>query len=285
MRASHSTAVGGARVAYGRTGAGPPLVLLHGDGESHRSWQAVTPRLAERWDVIAPDLPGFGDSEAIGDVSPERLADWLAELLDRLELGPAPLVGSSLGGLVAVHRALASPERVPALVLVDAAGLGVLANPLLGAAALPGLGELNVAASALPLSGLARAHTRRLLLFSDPRRAPDWWLEEMREASRPGVVATSVATRRATLAPWGQRSIVLEELGRIRQPTLVVWGEDDYIFPTSHATAAVDRLPAGRLALIPRCGHLPAVERPEEFLAAVVPFLAEAASAPADGAA
>jgi pimeloyl-ACP methyl ester carboxylesterase len=270
---AHRTVVGGARVTYGRAGDGPPLVLLHGDGETHRGWRAVAPRLAERWDVVAPDLPGFGESEGVGDMAPERLADWLGEFLEQIAIGPAPLVGSSLGGLVAVNHALASPDRVPALVLVDAAGLGAAFNPLLGASALPGLGELAIVASALPLSGHARAHGRRLLLFADPRRAPEWWLDDMREASRPSVVATSMASRRATLAPWGQRRIVLERLRMMAQPTLVVWGRDDYIFPVSQARNAVDRLPAGRLAVIPECGHLPPVERPEAFLAEVVPFL------------
>jgi pimeloyl-ACP methyl ester carboxylesterase len=272
---ARATVVGGARVVYARVGEGPPLVLLHGDGETRGGWRGVLPRLAERWDVIAPDLPGFGDSEPIGDMTPEGLADWLGEFLERFEIGPAALVGSSLGGLVAVNRALSSPERIAALVLVDAAGLGTAVNPLLAASALPGIGELNIAASALPLSGFARAQARRSLLFADPRRAPGSWLDEMREGSRPTVVATSIASRRATLAPWGQRRIVLEALRALAQPTLVVWGRDDGIFPVSQARDAVDRLPSGRLAVIPDCGHLPAVERPQEFLAAVVPFLTE----------
>lgn len=278
----HEIRVAGGRVTYDRAGTGPPLLLLHGDGESGRSWSAVMPRLAERWDVIAPDLPGFGDSEGHVAPSPEHLAAWVGDLLDGLGVERAPIVGSSLGGLVAVHVALAAPARVPALVLVDAAGLGVAANPALGAAALPVVGELNAATAALPFAPEGRAEARRLLLFADPRQAPDWWRAETRRLSRPDVVATSVASRRLTLAPWGQRRVVLQDLRGISAPTLVVWGQGDLIFPATHGHAAVEHLPHGLLTVIPRCGHLPHVERPDRFLEALEPFLA--AQAPTLGA-
>lgn len=263
-----------ASVAYAREGAGAPLLLLHGDGESHRGWGAVMPRLAEGWDVVAPDLPGFGDSRRTGAPTPERLAAWVAELIDRLGLPPAVVVGSSLGGLVAVHLARSAPGRVRALVLVDAAGLGVAVNPVLGLAALPGAGELNVAATVLPLAGGGRAEMRRMLLFADGRRAPAWWREDMARLARPDVIRTSIASRRATLAPWGQRRLVTAELPHIAVPALVVWGREDLIFPVAQGRAAARRLPQGRLAVIPSCGHLPHVEQPGRFLAEVEPFLA-----------
>lgn len=269
--------VAGARVAYTTAGQGPPLLLLHGDGESRRGWQAVVPQLAQRWRVIAPDLPGYGDSASISDASSERFATWVGELLDALDVEAAPIVGNSLGGLLAIDVALGAPERVRALVLVDAAGLGALINPVLGAMALPGIGELNVAAASAPFTSLARSEARRMLLFAHPSRAPRWWRQEMRRLSRPGTVATSVAIRRATSAPWGQRRIVLERLREVRVPTLVVWGQQDLIVPASHGRAALERLPDGRLAVIPECGHLPHVERPEAFLAEVEPFLASLA--------
>lgn len=269
----------GASVAYVRAGAGPPLLLLHGDGESHRSWKEVMPRLAEGWDVIAPDLPGFGDSARSDEPTPERLVAWLIELLDHLDIGRVAIVGSSLGGLLAVRLARAVPERVRGLVLVDAAGLGVTANPLLGVAALPGAGELNVATAAMPLSGLGRARARALLLFADPRRAPAWWRRETRRLTRPDAVRTSVASRRSTLGPLGQRKLVLDDLRHIEAPTLVVWGREDMVFPVAQGRAAVERLPDGRLAVIPRCGHLPHVEQPARFLAEVEPFLSRLGAA------
>jgi pimeloyl-ACP methyl ester carboxylesterase len=273
----------GASVAYLREGEGPPLVLLHGDGESRLGWQAVMPRLAERWDVIAPDLPGFADSRLGGEPTPERLAASVAELLQHLGVGPAPIIGNSLGGMVAVLLARAVPHQVRGLVLADPAGMGVVANPVLSVAAYPGLGELNAMTAALPLAGFARAEARRLLLFAEPRRAPDWWRAEMVRLSRPDVVATSVASRRATLAPWGQRRLVLQELPEVTVPTLVVWGRDDLVFPLAQGRVATDRLPDGRLAVIPGCGHLPHVERPDRFLAEVEPFLAGLPPVPGEG--
>lgn len=270
----HRAELGTASVAYLRAGEGPPLVLLHGDGESRWGWQSVMPRLAERWDVIAPDLPGFADSSLTGAPTPERLAARIEDLLRHLDIGPAPLVGSSLGGMVAVLVAHAAPARVRGLVLADPAGMGVLANPVLNAAAYPGVGELNAATAGLPLAASARAQARRLLIFADPRRAPAWWRREMLRLARPDVVAASVASRRATLGPLGQRRLVLRLLSDVAAPALVVWGRNDRVFPLAQGRAAVDRLPDGRLAVIPDCGHLPHVEWPDRFLAAVEPFLA-----------
>ena len=112
------------QLAYTRTGSGAPLVLLHGIGLSRRSWNPVIAPLADRYDVIAIDLPGFGDSGPAPDgvePTPEWLAGAVAGLLDELGIGAAHLVGNSLGGWVALELAAIRPAS--SVVLLSPAGM------------------------------------------------------------------------------------------------------------------------------------------------------------------
>ncbi len=132
----------GSRVHYLTAGDGPHLVLLHGLGDSARDWQWVLPALARRFRAIAPDFPGFGESDRPrAAYSPACFAEFVAGFLDALHVPSAVVVGNSLGGLAALRFALADPGRVPALVLVGAAGLGREVNPGMKRMALSGLGE------------------------------------------------------------------------------------------------------------------------------------------------
>ena len=99
-------------LAYTRTGAGAPLVLLHGIGMSRRAWEPVMPALAQRFDVIAVDLAGFGESPMPGDgrCDPASLAAGVGELLDELGVVEPLLAGNSLGGWVALELAAQRPR-------------------------------------------------------------------------------------------------------------------------------------------------------------------------------
>lgn len=258
----------------------PPLVLLHGDGDSAISWRWVMPALASSYRVYAPDFPGFGDSAKPAppqtDYSPSFFARFLGAFLDALGHERAVVIGSSLGGLVAIRFALDAPERVTALGLVGSAGLGRAINPGFPSLTIPGWGELAIAWAKTPLGAEQRAWWRSVLLFANPGRVPAAWLAEQDRLARlPGFMEATVAALRAVVDPGGQRYLVLGELSRLSVPTLVAWGTDDLVFPAAQARAAVARLPRGRLALIPDCGHLPHVECPDRFVAALAPFLAE----------
>ena len=277
-------AVAGLPAHYLVAGEGPPLLLLHGDGESAHDWRRVLPGLARTHRVVAPDLPGFGGSaKPPGDYSPASFARFAAALLDALEIERATVVGNSLGGLVALRLALAEPGRVSALVLAASAGLGRAVSPLISSLTWPVYGELAIAWARTPLGARQRAQGRGTLLFGRPERVPDDWVaEQARLARRPGFLEAALTALRATTGPTGQRDVVLDRLPSLTMPTLVVWGERDRVFPLQQAREAVARLPHGRLALLPDCGHLPPVECPDAFLAAVAEFLE--AETPAEGA-
>ena len=277
-------AVAGLAARYLVAGAGPPLLLLHGDGESAHDWRRVIPGLARTHRVFAPDLPGFGGSaRPPGDSSPAAFARFAAAFLDALGIERATVVGNSLGGLVALRLALAEPGRVSALVLADSAGLGRAVNPLISSLTWPVYGEAAIAWARTPLGARQRARGRGALLFGRPERIPDDWVaEQVRLARLPGFLEATLAALRATTGPTGQRDIVLDRLPSLTMPALVVWGVRDRVFPLQQAREAVARLPQGRLTLLPDCGHLSPVECPDAFLAAVSQFLE--AEAPAEGA-
>ena len=267
--------VGGLPIRYLSAGAGPPLVLLHGAGESALDWRWVMPDLATTHRVYAPDLPGSPISaRPAADYSPAFFQRFVAGFLDALRIESAAMVGNSLGGLTAMRLALFEPARVTALVLVDSAGLGRAASPALRSLALPGYGKLAILWSKTPPGALQRALGRAALLFARPRRVPPEWLRAQYRLGRTsGFLEAQLAAVRAQIGLRGQREVLLRRLPGLEVPTLVVWGARDRVFPEYQARDAVARLRDGSLALVPDCGHMPHVERPDLFVAACATFL------------
>jgi 2-hydroxy-6-oxonona-2,4-dienedioate hydrolase len=141
---------------------------------------------------------------------------------------------------------------------------------------LPGYGELLSGWGKTPPGAAQRAWLRVPLLFAHPERVPpEWFKEQYRLAQLPGFVEATVAALRAQVDLGGQREVLLDRLPRLEIPTLVVWGTSDRIFPISQARDAVARLRQGSLEIIPDCGHLPHVERPDLFVAALNRFLGQ----------
>ncbi len=267
--------VGGLPARHLTAGEGPPLVLLHALGESALDWRWVLPALARTHRVYALDLPGFGYSAKPSvEYSPAFFARFVGTYLDALGLEHAAVVGNSLGGLAALRLALSEPSRVSALGLVASAGLGREVTYALRLPTLPGYGEAAVAWGKTPLGAFQRAWSRVPLLFGHPERVPAEWITEQTEiAQLPGFTQATMVALRAQVDLGGQREVLVDQLPHLQVPTLVVWGERDRVFPVSQARAAVARLKEGFLSLIPDCGHMPHVERPDRFVAALNEFL------------
>jgi 2-hydroxy-6-oxonona-2,4-dienedioate hydrolase len=270
--------VDGMSTQHLEAGAGSPVLLLHGYEQSASSWRWVIPTLARTHRVLAPNLPGHGDSPpAVGGYAPGRdLTPFVAGFLDTLGVGPLDVVGHSVGGAVALRLALADPKRVRTLTLVDSAGLGRDVNPLLALTTLPVLGELAILLSRMPGGDLLRTSMSAAMLFAQPWRVPAEFLTEQHALGRRvGQLETATAMARALFDLNGQHEVLLDQLHTLTMPTLLVWGACDYVLPAYQALAAVDRLPAGRLVLFPDCGHLPHVECPDRFAAVLSEFLTE----------
>jgi 4,5:9,10-diseco-3-hydroxy-5,9,17-trioxoandrosta-1(10),2-diene-4-oate hydrolase len=252
------------------------MVLLHGAGDNSLDWRWVMPSLAATHRVYAPDLPGSPDSaRPAADYSPAFFERFVASFLDALRIGRAAFVGNSLGGLIALRLALSEPACVGALVLVDSAGLGSAVNPAFTSVNVPGLGEAAMPFWRTPLGAHQRVWGRTALLFAHPPGSVprEWLAEQRRLAQSPGYLEAHLSVLRALVRPFGQREVLVDRLSLLEIPTLVVWGSRDRVFPESHAREAAARLREGSLAVIPGCGHMPHVECPERFLAALDGFL------------
>lgn len=258
--------VDGLPLGYRRAGDGPPIVLIHGLGSDSRDWCRLMPILAERYTVYAPDLPGLGQSPQLAaDYRPRQLARLMGGFLDELGIESAAVVGSSLGGLVALYLAVEQPERITALTLIASAGLGYSVNPIFNALAVPILGELALGWVRLPPLAIQRAFLRGQFLFYDPRRAPDNWYEAQVELARQRTfMPATLGLMRAQYNPESQPETVLPLLGEIRQPTLILWGENDLVASSRHALAARRVRPDSTTVLFSSCGHLPHIEYPAE---------------------
>jgi len=157
---------------FSRRGAGPSLVLIHGLGSSRAAWDPVVPQLAERFDVIAPDLPGFGESEALGpgdEPHPGRLAAAVADLLDELHIDRPHLVGNSVGGWVSLELAALRP--VSSVTLLSPAGLWPRGVPLYSLASLRITRWASLHAAGL-LSRLVAHRVGRILVLGQTHGRP-----------------------------------------------------------------------------------------------------------------
>lgn len=262
---------------YLDVGSGPVLLLIHGHEQSARSWRWTIPALARTNRVVALSLPGHGGTEAAAEhILGQDLAGFVVSFLDEIGVGAVHLVGNSIGGAVALRLALADPQRVLTLTLVDSAGLGRDVHPLLALDTLPGIGELAIMLSRMPGGNLQRSGMSTAMLFAQPWRVPpEFFAEQHALGRRPGQLEASTAMARALFDATGQREVLLNELPALTMPVLIIWGANDYVLPARHGRAALGRLRHARLSIFPDCGHLPHVEHPARFAAELGAFLGE----------
>jgi pimeloyl-ACP methyl ester carboxylesterase len=258
----------GHRVAYRLAGDGPPIILMHGITSSSANWQRVAPLLARNHTVLAPDLIGHGQSaKPRGDYSMGAFASGVRDLAVALEIGPATVVGHSLGGGVAMQFSYQFPERTDRLALVGSGGLGRRVHRLLRAATLPGSEfVLPLLAGGRVLAGgraIGRALDRvGLQLGTDAmeiaRGHASLGDPESREAF--------VQALRASIDVGGQRVSATDRLYLATQlPLLIVWGEQDRVIPVAHGRRAHDLVPSSRLEVFERAGHFPHLDEPVRF--------------------
>ena len=269
--------VNGLRVHYKTYGSGEPaFVLLHGFAASEYSWREVVGPLSEIGVVIAFDRPAFGLTErplpgtweGESPYRPEVQVDLTVGLMDRLGVEKAILVGNSAGGSIALLIALTHPDRVQALVLVDAAvygggGTPGWLRPLLFTPQMQRVGPLI----ARNIRNWGRSFAESA--WHDPSKITDEiWAGYTRSLQAndwdQGLWQLTLASHPLGLG---------ERLGELQAPALVITGDDDRIVPTAHSIRLAGELPGAGLVVIPNCGHVPHEECPGPFLQAVVDFV------------
>ncbi|MEU6105788.1 alpha/beta fold hydrolase [Streptomyces flaveolus] len=273
--------VDGISTLYYEYGAGQPVLLISGAASSARDWFPVMLDLGDTCRVLAPVLPGFGGTSPLPDVKPVHMADFIADFLDALNVDGVTAIGHSYGGCVAAELAIAHPERVHRLALVDANGLGRAAHPAAIALGMlpPRLADLLSVASTQPGSEVVLALSS-LLLLRQPWRVPlETWLAQARLARSRQALRTSLQVFRECAGLTGQRpdTLVVDRLARLRTPVLIVWGDTDTLLPAWQGRAAAHRLPAGRFVLLTGAGHVSYLDRHTDFMDAIGPFVRDSA--------
>ena len=249
-----TTAVYGQNIHYIEAGQGPAVILLHGLGGAKEHWGANFAALAAKYHVYALDQLGFGHSDKpLTDYKIATRADFLQGFMQSQNIPKATLVGNSLGGWIALDFTATHPEMVDRLVLVDAAGLS---------------GEIPIAL--LHPSSMAAWRTLLESIFYDKKIVTD---DVVRQAFTDRLRNNDGYTIERTLAGFAQPQFEDDKLSSIHAPTLVVGGRNDGLISVDHAERFGSGIAGAKVVVIEQCGHVPQIEKPEEFNRALLEFL------------
>ena len=248
----------GLRIQLRRGGGGPPLLILHGE-LGVPGWLSAYAQLARDFTVHVPSLPGFGQSSRPYWVTSVRdQAAWVTWFVRDMKLEPPlPVIGCSLGGWIAAEIATVNHALFSRMVLVGPAGVP------------PADGEIWDYFLHSVKDAFARA-------FADPAGAAEyrrfygegWTAEDDRQAEWNREMAARVAWK-----PYMRSHTLQALLGGVATPTLVVWGGQDAVIPVSVCERYVRAIPGATSRVLDGCGHSPEMERPDEFVQTVRPFL------------
>lgn len=264
-----SVEVQGRRIAFIRSGAGAPLLYLHGFADVHGASARLMPfhdQLAKSHDLIAPAHPGCAESDERDDLdSVQDVVEEYLDLVDALGLDSFNLVGSCVGGWIAAAMAVRAPTRVKKLALIGATGLFVSGRPI-----------ADIFWVAQPEDGIYYNDLRRML-FAGPDSAvgktlfPDGKGEIAQELLRYKMFR--FASQVGFTPPYLYDRKLRDQLHRFTGPALMLWGEHDHMVPQDHGRAYAEGFPNGRLTIVPGAGHSAAAEKPAETAKLIADFL------------
>ena len=253
---NHTTtniSVRGCNIELMRGGTGRPLLMLHGDSDAGIWCPAMTDLTARR-DVLVPVHPGYGGSDTPAWLDTiADLANFYLDLMDQLELSSVDLVGCGLGGWIAAELAVRNTRRLASLTLVAAGGI-----------------YLKDVARLDPF--LQTDEQNILDLFHNADRAGELKRHLLRPEFEDTLLRNHTTTAKLTWQPRGYDPQLQKWLHRIDVPTLLIWGANDRLLPKDYALAYQRLIPDAQTVIIPYCGHLPHIEQPQAFVAALRGF-------------
>lgn len=236
-------------------GSGQPLLFLHGVGNQGSAWFEVAPAFVGKHRVVVPDLPGHGESSPVAGDLPMATIVAGAErlLLEVTAERKAIVVGNSMGAWIATLLALKHPERVERIVLVNGG-------------ALPGDPG---APSLLPQNREQAAQLMALLRDPAAPPLPDWLLDDLVRRAPTGPTARLTRDLPGLIA-----NLLVGRLGEVKTPADLLWGASDQLMKVAYAERMLAELPAARLTLLDRCGHIPQLECAPAFVATLERLIA-----------
>jgi len=259
---SKEITVFGQKIHYVEAGSGPTVILLHGLGGSTQVWQFNIAALAEKYHVVVPDQIGFGKSDKpLVNYRIRTYVDFLDQFCKQLKIERASLVGNSMGGWIATAFTAAFPDRVDKLVLVDAAGY---APPK----------DLDTR-TFYGLNPTTREGMKVLVakIFYNKLFLTDAAIDQaiaVRLAAGDGYTINSI-----TESIIRGEDFLDDAVKTIKRPTLIIWGRQDGLVPLAEGEHFNKDIAGSKLVVFDQCGHMPNVEKPAEFNAAVLKFLGE----------
>jgi pimeloyl-ACP methyl ester carboxylesterase len=252
----------GQKVQYVEAGAGPTVILLHGLGGSWQSWHFNIGALAEKYHVVALDQIGFGKSDKpFVNYRIRTYVDFLDQFCKQLKIERATLVGNSMGGWIAAMFTASFPDRVDKLVLEDAAGYAPPKD--FDTSVFYGLNPTTRAGMKILIAKVFYSKAFQTDAFIDQSIAA-------RLAAGDGYTINSIT-----------ESIIRGEdylddiVKKIKRPTLLIWGRQDGLVPLAEGERFNKDITGSKMIVIEECGHVPNLEKPGEFNAAVLKFLGE----------
>lgn len=256
------------------TGGELPVVLLvHGLANSIEIWEPLVSRMRTKFRVIAFDLPGFGEADRPDvDYGLEYFSRQLSAFVEQMNIHDFNLVGYSLGGSIAIRFASQYPERLKKLVIAAPGGFGRKTHWTMRLPSLPLVGAL--------LGYPSRLNTRltlKLAIHDPVKITAELSTTMIRHAARAGSWKSYLRTLRQGVGLWGvkgrQSAIVNASL--IKSQVLLVWGDQDRVFPLQHSQRLLDTLPRAELKIFESCGHYPHWEFPQLFADTVIAHFSE----------
>jgi pimeloyl-ACP methyl ester carboxylesterase len=252
----------GARIAWERRGNGEPLLLVHGLGYARWGWEPVVDALADEHEVVLFDNRGIGESDAPGGpYSVRMLAEDAVAVLDAAGLKRVHVIGTSLGGMVALQLALDWPERVDRLVLACTTQGGARAAPMPEQTI-----RLMQEASTLPVEVALRR-------FVENAFGPEPDPTMVDRIMRHRIASAQLPTAWAAQAAAGAAFDVWDRVPEIRTQTLVLTGDEDGVVDPRNSKLLAERIPGALLEVFPGTGHLFFWEQPDRFVHVVTDFL------------
>jgi pimeloyl-ACP methyl ester carboxylesterase len=253
---------------------GSTVLLLHGVGSFIERWLPSFATLTTQHRVYAVDLPGHGRTEKVlsAEYGWENGAQFVKDFMTTLKIESASLVGHSMGGGIALHFALKFPAAIEKLVLVSSAGLGKEIPLSFRLASLPVIGEMLTRPSR---EGSAR--DLRMLVYDQAVLTDELIELQYQMAALPGAQQALLKMLRWGFNPFGTYKRyydpVLRGLASIKNPTMIIWGRQDRYTTVEHAQVAAKGLSDSRMEILDKCGHLPMLEKAQQFNALLLDFL------------
>ena len=270
----HTILVHGQRIAYLDVGAGPPIILIHGFGGSMWQWEYQQHALSQHFRVITLDLPGAGVSDKPEiDYRPDEMLDFFVGFMDAVKIPQATLAGNSMGAGLAIGMALAHPTRVTKLVLIDGLPQHVLkklTSPSIRRALETSAPTWLVSFGNILFGRLMIEPTLREIVHDPALLTPAVIERSNRNRRRPGLIKP-IMTVRDNLPLW--ESGFAARFGEITHPTLVLWGEEDRVFPIAVGEELHQIIKGSRFIRIPNAGHIPQWERPDVVNQELISFI------------